>query len=574
MPPRAAISHRAVPYRLLGPGTRRFTRTAGAKTYRPQLPFLSSASHSQVRWNTTLNRRWWVQELRQTLRYTTGFSGIAICLWVLYLALDQEVIERKHPSPDQWSFRSRYAFRIGTQKANPSSEFMLTDWAGVYWDMEWVLKRLEDPNIDGKEVRDQTFLSDSPTDLSEVGKDISQMDEIWRRGYYDTIMLLAMAAEHVDGWVLDKSTRIVFPSEMVIGPSNPNPRPIPFGIAKAPLEENCKFNYFQPAHSFYSRILTTKGFTPREKMDAALAYASFLEYKNSPDASQDILKKALDLANESTPSIHHKLPYDSRTLVLHESSKPSVNQLKVLTAIATSKARSGKVDEAFPILVSILRARRQFEDARGTLNFPKRENVSKPESLMTTWEKLEKLFGPPPYPGRLPNGSSPPKRDAAEMCEEAALSAYIGEILFRKGDHEAALSWTKDAADISEEQLARIKKMPKPESWAPIPSRSTRDMNQYISEAHKACRECLAMSFQNWEGIVVKLANAQQEEAARQKQVMKKSRWLWWGGDPVITSDRWETEMRLVEEKRKRTEKAITDVPPNKGWLSNLFLFA
>ncbi|CAI4211069.1 unnamed protein product [Parascedosporium putredinis] len=166
----------------------------------------------------------------------------------------------------------------GAFQAPHRPEAVRVDWVEVIETCLDAIRRLEDPNIDGKGIKELVEGSIYIEGVGKLGYDVTDKSENWRRGYYETLMLAGRAAEQLDGWVVDKSRGAVFPPDVVLGPSNPNPKPIAAGSRSAPREEDCETAY-EPAENYYLRILTTKGFTSRQKMDAALAYASFLDFK-------------------------------------------------------------------------------------------------------------------------------------------------------------------------------------------------------------------------------------------------------------------------------------------------------
>ncbi|CRK40764.1 hypothetical protein BN1708_016827, partial [Verticillium longisporum] len=238
--------------------------------------------------------------------------------------LNQEWLEKDFPTPHEWSFLTRMGVR-GAKSAQRVAGNRGTNYDEIIVSCQSALKRLEDPQIDGAGVRE--LLGDEPLSidgLGSVGKDISTKDENWRRGYYEVMMLLATTLEQVDGWVKDRTRNIVCPPAMVVGPSNPRPQPMPVGAPGAPKEEDCEVAY-ESAENAYLRILTTKGFSTKQRLDAALAYASFLDFKKVPEAAARVYDWALSIALEtvdpSSPPV-----IDRRTLTLNDrSAAPSEN---------------------------------------------------------------------------------------------------------------------------------------------------------------------------------------------------------------------------------------------------------
>lgn len=344
-------------------GTRKLLRTFAQSTAarsdlrrRPQLPFLvvpTTTSSGRVRYLTTERKAQLKYEIGTGIKYT-GYIWIAgFSILAAWFALFQESLERRYPTPHEWTYRTRLYFRGGRCARYEPSPGKTTDWKQVAWWAEKALNRLHDPQIDGEDVKD------APPDCPPGTKDITAKSEEWRRGYYEAIMFYAKAVEYVEGWVLDKSRNIIFPAGTMIGPSNPYPKPLPAGFMGAPKEEDCELRYESP-DAVYLRILSTVGFTDQQKIEAGLAYASWLEYKGISGPASIIFEDAVNLA----ASQRHDLPappLDKKTWTLNDTAGlPSENLLNALTSYATFRARQGNVSTALPILVSILKARRSL----------------------------------------------------------------------------------------------------------------------------------------------------------------------------------------------------------------------
>ncbi|KAL0937340.1 uncharacterized protein CTRU02_207071 [Colletotrichum truncatum] len=512
---------------------------------RPQLPFLSIpvTTRPRARYFTTEKKNWLRHEGRLILRYNVSIWGGVLCIIGIVFLLNQEGLEKEHPTPHEWSILTRMRVR-GAKSAAKDSHLNNVNWVEVIVSCREALKRLEDPNIDGKGIRE---LLDEPLSidgLGAAGKDISAKSENWRRGYYEVMMLMAQAAEQMDGWVKDKTRNIIFPPEVVIGPSNPHPKPIPAGAEKAPKEEDCEIAY-EPAENHYLRILTTKGFTDRQKMDAALAYASFLDFKQLPEAAERMYQWALSLATATAPSSPPLV--DPLTYTLNEkTTQPSENVLNVLTSIATHKARHGDVSAALPIFISILRARRALPQ----VPLPGQERPQEVPS--TLWQRAWNLAQAPKYPPPPDDGSRPPWRHPKELCEEAGLNLYIGEILYStkdaKGNREEGLAWTRDAVDLAEEQLRKIGNI------------------GGDKEARQTCRECLGTGLENWSKMVARLAKDEEE---KNKAGPKKSAFSFWSETKPVDG-RWAAEEEVVKERIRRTRELLVNVEPPAAGLASL----
>ncbi|KAJ0347951.1 hypothetical protein KNSL1_005972 [Colletotrichum chrysophilum] len=527
--------------------TRPFTSntalTARSSTTRPQLPFLTIpvANRPRARYFTTEKKRWLRWEGSLFLRYNISIWGGAACVLAIVFLLNQEALEKEFPTPHEWSIRTRMWIR-GAKSAAVNPHLRNVDWAEVIISCREALNILEDVERDGKGIRE---LLDEPLSidgLGAAGKDVSAKSEEWRRGYYEVLMLMAEGQEQMDGWVKDRASNRVFPPEMVIGPSNPHPKPIPHGVDKAPREEDCEVA-FEPAENTYLRILTTKGFTNRQKMDAALAYASFLDFKSMPDAAEKMYQWALALATETASASL----VDGRTYTINDkTTPPSQNVLTVLTSIATHKARSGDVSAALPIFISVLRARR----ALPTTPLPGQE---RPQEVPTSlWQRVWNAAAAPKYPPTPDDGSRPPWRHYKELCEEASLNLYIGEILFAtkdaKANREEGLAWTRDAVDLAEEQLRKV---------------GTVGGDR---EARQTCRECLGVGLENWSAMVAKLAK---EEEAKKNAAPTKSTFGFWSEAKTVDG-RWAAEQDVVTERIRRTRELLVNVEPPAAGLASL----
>lgn len=468
-------------------------------------------------------------------------------LVAIVFGVQQEWLNHKFPSPDEWTWWTRKDFRNVLWEADAYDEGNgLVDWAYVGTTFLRILKRLEDQTIDGKGLKEQDEGGILVAGIGRTGFDITEKSEPWRRGYYEVLMQLGKSAEHLEGWVMDTTTRKFFPSNVVIGPSNPNPKPVPAGAKDPPLEENC-VTAFDGPETYYMRILTTRGFTDKQRLDAALAYATYLDFKQTPDAALEVYKWALDIA-ASTPAA--KTAIDAKTHILDPSTgPPSANLLSAVTAYAIHQAANNQLAEALPIFLSILRARRSLTAPPQTMMATLISDDDE-KANAGTWKQfndfLKVLITPPTYPPPPPDGNDPPQRTPKETCEEAGVMTYIGEILYAsqssKSGKEDGLAWTREAVDIAEEQLRK------------------RGVDRY---AKKTCAQCLEVGMGNWEVMVRRFADA---EKAKKKTVRHES-WLGFKGKEIVKSEdeeeakgRWESEEAVVEERSRRVKDILVSV--------------
>ncbi|OAA40058.1 hypothetical protein NOR_06052 [Metarhizium rileyi] len=507
---------------------------------RPSLPFLlvPKASPSIVRSFTSERKRWFKHEAKLVARYTITIWGLAICGILIFFAVNEETSEREFPTPHEWHYLTRKFLRDAQSCRDPKDGEI--NWARCLELSRGVVIRLEDPKLGGDKVVKLSDKVDSSLEVPGefINCDISNMSEDWRRGYFEAIMLAAKSAEHVDGWLRDTKRNVVCAPEFVVGPSNPRPKPIPPGRPHAPREEDCEQAY-PVADNWYMKILATTGLSPRQKMEAALEYATFMEFKHRQEGIDALY--SLALAEASTGLDPSKLPYDVKTFVLKDDSPPpSMNVLDTLTAIANYKARQGDISSALPIYISLLKARRSLPDS------PPPTTRSQPKTD-STYERLVNFFGPPAYPAPGPDGTHVPWRTPFQRCQEASLNLYIGEILYASSSRGEGLAWTRDGVDLAEEQLRTL-------------GAASND-----KEAKQTCRECLGTGLDNWKTMVSRLARA---EEARSTGGSTSSLFSFWG-ESQDAQGRWAAEEAAVEERIRRTRELMEDVtPPNMGLLS------
>ncbi|KAI2605088.1 uncharacterized protein GGS25DRAFT_503485 [Hypoxylon fragiforme] len=566
---------------------RQFTRhTNYAVRVRPQVPFLSvplSKNH-QFRYLTTERKKWLVYEIVLGLKYTAYSWAIVAFSLAAYLSIEQEWLEKKYPTPHEWGFLTRVRFRKGKWVPNRTDR-PEPDWVRTSEYAKNVVERLEDPEIEGAGLQD---LSESGTPAF----DITAKSEPWRRGYYEALMQCAKAAENLDDKVTDTTRHLVFPANQVIGPSNPHPKPIFHGSESAPREENCVRAFPEP-ENYYDKILATNGFTPKQKMDAALEYAAWFDFKGAADAAGAMYEQALTLATETSPP-----PYDPNSYVLRDTTRlPSINLLVTLTAVATHKARNGDIATALPILLSILRARRSLPSPqplqRVTYDaFDEEAPSPSPWTWRNIYNTAKRVLAPPAYPPPPDDGFSPPIRDAKELCEEAALNLYIGEIIYAASTSSSAsrhtpedgLAWTREAVDLAEEQLHKLSHTTNPSSpsSSPYSAFTTPEATPALAAAKIACKECLTSGLGNWRTMVSRLAREEREKAAA-KDPHNTGGWLTnlWGDAKSDLGQqqqqqnekggRWTAEENVVRERTKRAMEVLEHEEAPKPGLGSIF---
>ncbi|KAI9668352.1 MAG: hypothetical protein M1829_005556 [Trizodia sp. TS-e1964] len=573
---------------------------------RPQLPFLLPPKYSQTksgpirlaRLISTENKQYIKEQLWLGGKYALIFHVSLGVFGIFLFIIHHEWLERQFPSPPGWSLTTRFYHRLArsNDKTYPNVENNLPYTGYLY---QRLLTRLEARTYDGaglKEHEDGTILVDL---LGKSGLDITEKSEAWRKGYYEALMGLCRTAENLDGWVVDNTRNFVFPPAVVIGPSNPKLRPTPPNTPSAPLEENCS-TLFEPPDLYYKKILTTKGFTHRDLMLAAIAYANWLAFKQSTDAAEEVYRCALDFATSSYSDPGAVI--DRMTGILKEQSNrstpilhPTQNLLQAATSLGIYHARQKHYSSALPIFLSILRARRSLPDAPILPPSPSTVNTISndppPESsdpLAEIGRQILSLFQTQPYPPPPPSGDEIPTRTAGERCEEAGLMAYIGEVLYASSSLTSGLTWTRDAVDVAENEFVAAE------------NGGTGFKND--PEGLERCKECLNTSLMNWREIVENLAiDERRKERAQREKTREKvagtqtkeqpasKGWGWapklfWHADEeeevrMVGTDpngnpegKWAREMRMVVERIHVARSLVRQYPAQAG-SAYLYLF-
>ncbi|KAJ6032328.1 hypothetical protein N7540_003060 [Penicillium herquei] len=522
---------------------------------RPQLPFLSPLAPSRPlpplsihlrqhfgRLISTESREGYKRRLSRGFRLGVSFGAILVLFSIIQLGVYQEDIEHQWPTPSEWTWKSRWCLRSAQALQNPDYiGKLMTNWPMVAGYMEELIERLEDFEGEGKGIVDQDdggFLIEG---IGRTGLDISTKSEPWRRGYFQALMGAAKAAENLDGWLTDRKQRISAPAEYVVGPSNTRPKPMPGKQKRVPREENCE-RASAPPETFYMKVLTTKGFNTRQKIDAALAYADWLDYKGLKQTANDMYSWAMDIAAcgyEGNPN--NIIELETGVLKNNASELPSENLIRVSTALAVHNARTGNLSDALSIFTSVLKARRNLPYATDPsspsssplpLPLPTQDSSNDPFSAI--WKTLKVLFIPAEYPPPPPSGNTPPQRTSASACEEAGLMTYIGEIIYASSSQDQGLAWTRDAVEMAESTILGI--------------------GSHDQAARVQCAQCLKVGLENWKTMVSSLVRQAQREEEKCIEQMKTA---WYGGQRRVKAQSdilrmWKAEENLLEDRIQR----------------------
>ncbi|KAJ5463512.1 hypothetical protein N7475_008456 [Penicillium sp. IBT 31633x] len=540
---------------------------------RPQLPFLSPLAPTRPlpplsihlrqhfgRLISTESREHYKQRVSRGLKIGLSVWAILILFSAIKLGVYQEDIEHAWPTPPEWSWKSRWCLRSAQALQNPEQiGKLMTNWPMVAGYLRELLERLENPEGEGKGIVEQDEGGFLVEGVGRTGFDISAKSEPWRRGYFQALMGAAKAAENLDGWLTDRKQKISAPAEYVVGPSNPRPKPMPAGQKMVPREEDCEQASPSP-ESFYMKILTTKGFTTGQKIDAALAYADWLDFKGLRLTAGDMYTWALDIAASGVEGDASQM-VDLITGLLKNKSGvlPSENILRVSTALAVHNARQADLPTALSLFTSVLKARRSLPVSSDFDLSPSFSTLSQSNNVpfASFFKSLKNVLIPVEYPEPPPSGDKPPRRTPASACDEAGLMTYIGEILYASSSKESGLAWTRDAVDLAELTIHELG-------------------NSADRAARTRCAQCLKVGLENWKTMVSSLVSRARQEEQESKDQVKNT---WFGGErraqaKSLDRRRWEAENAILEDRIRRLfpllegEAGLDLVAPN----SSLFV--
>lgn len=517
---------------------------------RPQLPFLSPVSGSRpvpplsinirqhfARLISTERRDYYKRRLTRGVGLGLLFSAVLFILQMFRLGYYQDKIEHKWPTPPEWTFISRWCLRSAQALQHPEAIGNLTtNWPRVISYLQELIGRLENIDDEGKGIVETLGEESAIEGVGKMGLAISGKSEPWRRGYFQALMGLAKAAENLDGWLTDTKQNISAPAQYVVGPSNLRPKPMPAGQERVPKEEDCVPASPSP-ELFYVKILTTEGFSERQKVDAALAYADWLDYKGLRKTAGNVYRRAINIAASGLLCDAEKV-IDLKTGILKNNGKDmaSENIIRVSTALGVRHARQGELPMALSILTSVLKARRSLPPSDEITTKLPSPSTSTGDPFSSIIDTLKIMFVPVEYPPPPPSGNESPLRTHSSICDEAGLMTYIGEIIYSTSSKENGLAWTRDAVDMAEQTILELQS------------------NDY--EMQEKCAECLKVALKNWRTMIsILLRKAETEESKATENA--KSSWLPFSANRQVRAKslerkRWEAEKLIVDDRARR----------------------
>ncbi|KAL3472626.1 hypothetical protein BJX99DRAFT_235030 [Aspergillus californicus] len=539
-----------------------------AQQSRPQLSFLNASPTNRAipplsihlrqhfaRLVSTRTRVHFKKRASRIFRLSLSFGAILIFYEIIKVGVYQEELEHKWPTPPEWTWKSRWCLRTAEAWQHPEEiGKLMSDWPMVAGSARELLLRLEDMDGEGKGILEQDEGGIFVEGLGKTGFDITAKSEPWRRGYFQALLGAAKAAENLEGWLTDCKLRVSAPAEYFVGPSNPRPKPVPPG-QRVPQEKHAESASPSP-EVFYMKILTTRGFETRQKVEAALAYADWLEYKGLGSTATDMYTWAMDIAAEGMP-VDAANVVDLKTGIIKNDGKiaPSENVIRVSTALAVHHAKQGNLPTALSIFTSILKARRALPPPppgtvlSGPPSFPKPTI----DPFRSFFNLLKTSLIPVTYPPPAPSGNEPPIRTSTSTCDESGLMTYIGEIIFASSSQETGLAWTRDAVDMAESTLL--------------------DLEEYTPR--NRCAECLRVGLDNWKVMVSGLVDKARED---EKKARNSSSWFGPSKKQIEakTNKRkgWEAEAFILDDRIKRLAPMIEMESALDGILPGVGLFA
>lgn len=528
---------------------------------RQSLPRRFQPLHKPLLRSHVLQNRQLSTEVKQALGYQfklgmywTVLSWIVIGSLALGgFVLRHDWLNRQYPAPHEWHWIIKYMWHDGKHEVETDGFGRGVKWAEAGERLRDVARSLEDftflwhrasglkpqtridepiPGVDVEEMRSAPI--DNAQEqrwTSRLGCDVSTKSPEWRRGYYQALMYAAKASEMRIGHMRHKKTRRVFPPESVRSPSNPYPK-LPRTIDKVSIPDISECEPVLESPEFlYKRILTTSGFTRRQRMDAGMAYASWLEYTGDTKVAAELYDWALGLALEGVPESQNILDFKTSTV---KGSAPFVtpNIVSTVSALAGFKARNGDTTSALSMYTSLLRATQASSQAPEERQYP----TKLPDYSLTSGQGILRWIRSLPFRAEpaptQPSGDAPYERSKGEDCNEGALMAYIGEIVFARGGRKKeGLEWTARASEMAQERVG--------------------DSNLDV-KGEKTCKQCLQTSLENWHRMTQILAQEKREMSPA-------STWSWlaWSDRDrdLLASKDWAAEEERVRELLREYER-------------------
>ncbi|KAL9054968.1 MAG: hypothetical protein Q9162_003823 [Coniocarpon cinnabarinum] len=544
---------------------------------RPQLPFLASRrappsnrllsteQKANIRYGIRVGIYWTV------MGWTVVFGGM-ICYWFLR----QDWLDRLYPSPTDWRFLVKWYWRDAKHELETDGHGRgMLDWSkigsyyrnvvGLLEDYKFIVHRPSDlllqdeiwdtslPFADDAELHTPPPMF-TPEELkrgetmwkSRIGYDITMKSEPWIRGYFEAMMGMAKGAEMREGYMTYTEDRQTYAPQHIRSDENPYPVPLPpLSGKQCPDITDC-WRAFEDPVFHYKRILTTKGFNDEQRMEAGLAYASFLDHKQQYAEAKNMYQWSFKLALRNLPS---NIPDEAVVNISSGIIKPQAplvtpNVVACSSAYARHLASTERIREALEVYISVLRARRDAEPAPRNRQYPPSGADLSLKNIDSIIQWIISLPTSPDFPPPPPSGNEALERKRSEECEDAALSLYVAEILFAKMNRRReGLAWTRDATEIAQKRM-HDKLLDK--------------------KGVKSCEKCVHEGLKNWKSMLGQLANEQKAASNslrgpslddKPKLEPKSESWFWRGLHSVTGSS--EDQVLLAEQDWVQEERDV-----------------
>lgn len=508
-----------------------FHLASRSSSSRPQVPFLADTSthprrvrlqRQVARVLSTENKEFVKRETRWGIKLGIGAFVLVNLVVIGAMTYNDELIERKRPSPPGWSYLTRSAWRGALSQVETSQRRgALPDYGRVsdYWLS--CIRRLEDPTIDGKDVAkipiDLSDTSEAVRGVERFGIDVGRKSEEWKSGYVEAILEAGRLAELSQSLVYDAIQRKFFPETTVVGPSNPRPRPVGDGETP-PREENCTRAMPDP-QLFYDRVIYGVGFTTKQRLDVIHAAANWLHFSKLEDRADKLYTLALAEAQKYS---------QASSASLSASAVPSPSSANTLTALkqhASHLARTGRVADALPIFLTSLHSLQTNLSKPNTYDAQSVDVApEQPTNIVSEWS--QKLFRQDIYPLPATTGDEPLSTLSRNesKCLEAELMMYIGEILYSSSPKKRkdGIAWTREATEIAADTLSRVQMIKEATKNAETAERIT-GLNR---QADKSCKQCLGAAARNWEAMIEEMARDAEQDIERSTSSRGWSAWF------------------------------------------------
>ena len=403
---------------------------------------------------------------------------------------------------------------------------------------------------------------------NRIGYDTTMQSEAWQRGYFETMMGMARGSEMREGYMTFKGDRSAYAPQHVRSNENPYPVPLPPTSGKECPDISECWPSFESPYFHYKRILTTRGFTSRQRMDAGLAYASYLDHKGEHDHAGAMYRWSFDLAIHGLPpDVRPESVVDVATgVIMPNAPFLTPNIVTCSTAIARHFADTDRTNEALATYLSVLRGRRTAQSAPRSRQYPPQGPDLSLRNVDSIIQWLTSLPFHPEQPPLPPTGNEPFERKRSEECEEAALALYVAEILFAKmGRRSEGLSWARDATETSD----------------------TRMKDKLLDKKNaKVCEQCLNEGLKVWTGMLSVLAHEQKVANGSQRpqlttgqELPKSESWFWRGlasmtssassADGLLKEQDWVSEERKVAKRLAQFEENLLNARLNAAIAGN-----